>query len=1078
MTSDARRSHTLASLARVVGQGAYDRGSRYARSGAVAGIDWYPDELMAIGTVDGTEAYESVAHFREVGDDLEFTLGQCTCPVRMNCKHVVALTVVLLESAAAEVVAEPPSWQSILDAALPTDVAPEPDAMPLGVQLSLRRGPRSAAWGLAARLVRPGKTGWVNGNMNWSSLAGLRDADDRHVTLLSELWSTYQVGRRGYYYGQPNDKDIDLTTIGPPRLWALIDEMRDAGVEFVYSRKTMGPVPRHSQAHLVVDVDRSDRGLELTPTVRTDDSTLPVIVLGFIGPDPHGVVYVRPDDQKGSDPEHWPFRLAQLTGQAPRGMQDLVIGNESVRVPAEDADRFAAEYYPRLQRAATVRSVDDGFTPPTVEGPDLLLEVAYSTGHHSTLTWSFRYRIDGTEQLVALDAPRHEAFRDVAGERHLLAGLDAPLERFGLRSSPDDRPHPRLTLTGLDTARLAGELLPLLAGRDDVEVRVTGSPADYRDAGESLQIGVGTDATDDSDWFDLSITVRVEDQPVPFKDVFSALSAGDSHLLLPDGAYLSLDKPELQRLKGLIAEARDLHDQDPNRLRLSRFQAGLWEDLAALGIVERQAARWREQVQGLLDLTATAELDPPATLQATLRPYQLDGFRWLAFLWSNRLGGVLADDMGLGKTVQSLALICHARQQDPASVPVLIVAPTSVVANWALEAARFAPHLRVVAMSETASKRGAALRHSIEDADVVVTSYTLARLDADEYQAHPWSMLLLDEAQFVKNHRSKAYQAMRRIEAPTKIAISGTPMENTLMELWSLLSITAPGLFPNPTRFQEFYRSPIEKGGDTELLAQLRRRIRPLMLRRTKEQVAADLPEKQEQVLEVELSPKHRALYDTHLQRERQKILGLVEDLDSNRFTILRSLTVLRQLSLDPSLVDAEHAGVGSAKVDALLEQLEDVVAGGHRALVFSQFTSFLGRVRDRLDAEGIAHAYLDGSTRGRGKVLDEFKNGDAPVFLISLKAGGFGLNLTEADYCFLLDPWWNPATEAQAVDRTHRIGQTRNVMVYRLIAKDTIEEKVMALKARKSELFSSVVDEGGAFTAALTVDDIRELLQ
>lgn len=302
-------------------------------------------------------------------------------------------------------------------------------------------------------------------------------------------------------------------------------------------------------------------------------------------------------------------------------------------------------------------------------------------------------------------------------------------------------------------------------------------------------------------------------------------------------------------------------------------------------------------------------------------------------------------------------------------------------------------------------------------------------------------------------------------------------MENNLMELWSLLSITAPGLFPHPTKFQDYYRKPIESGSHPELLAQLRQRIKPLMLRRTKEQVATDLPEKQEQVLEVELTPKHRAVYDRQLQRERQKILGLVDDLDSNRFTILRSLTLLRQMSLDPALVDDAHGTVGSAKIDALLEQLDDVIAGGHRALVFSQFTGFFDRVRTRLDAAGIDYLYLDGKTRKRGKVLEDFKSGVAPVFLISLKAGGFGLNLVEADYCFLLDPWWNPATEAQAVDRTHRIGQTRNVMVYRLIARDTIEAKVRALQLRKAELFSSVVDDGEMFSSALTADDIRALL-
>jgi len=240
--------------------------------------------------------------------------------------------------------------------------------------------------------------------------------------------------------------------------------------------------------------------------------------------------------------------------------------------------------------------------------------------------------------------------------------------------------------------------------------------------------------------------------------------------------------------------------------------------------------------------------------------------------------------------------------------------------------------------------------------------------------------------------------------------------------------------------------------------------------------VAADLPEKQEQVLEVELDPRHRKVYQTHLQRERQKVLGLLGDVNHNRFTILRSLTLLRQLSLHAALIDEEHSDVPSAKIDALLEQIEDVVGGGHRALVFSQFTRFLRIARARLEASGVECCYLDGTTTNRAAVISSFKDGKAPVFLISLKAGGFGLNLTEADYCFLLDPWWNPATEAQAVDRTHRIGQTRNVMVYRLIASGTIEEKVMALKARKAELFSSVIDSDGAFSSGLSADDIRAL--
>jgi SNF2 family DNA or RNA helicase len=292
-----------------------------------------------------------------------------------------------------------------------------------------------------------------------------------------------------------------------------------------------------------------------------------------------------------------------------------------------------------------------------------------------------------------------------------------------------------------------------------------------------------------------------------------------------------------------------------------------------------------------------------------------------------------------------------------------------------------------------------------------------------------------------------------------------------------LLSIAAPGLFANPDRFTEYYRVPIEKGMDRERLEQFRRRIRPLVLRRTKEQVASDLPDKQEQVLELDLSPKHKKVYQTYLQRERQKVLGLLDDMTKNRFEIFRSLTLLRQASLDVSLIDSAHTGVPSTKLDALMEMLDDIVADGHRVLVFSQFTRFLGLARERIRKAGIEHCYLDGRTRNRPAVISDFREGNAPVFLISLKAGGFGLNLTEADYCILLDPWWNPATEAQAVDRIHRIGQTRKVMVYRLVAKETLEEKVMALKAKKAALFANVMDGGGFESGAMTASDIRALL-
>ncbi|MDQ3627845.1 MAG: DEAD/DEAH box helicase, partial [Actinomycetota bacterium] len=514
-------------------------------------------------------------------------------------------------------------------------------------------------------------------------------------------------------------------------------------------------------------------------------------------------------------------------------------------------------------------------------------------------------------------------------------------------------------------------------------------------------------------------------------------------------------------------------EQPDGGVRVGHHDLGLWGELADAGVVDAQAQQWVRAARALRDMELP-QVEPTGVL-ADLRAYQHDGFRWLTFLWGAGLGGILADDMGLGKTLQTLALVAHARGHGAA--PFLVVAPTSVVSVWAHEARTFTPGLVVRTVTEAHARRGTTIAQLAQGADLVVTSYTLYRLEVDSYVAQVWGGLVLDEAQMVKNHRGKTYQSVRRLDVPFRLALTGTPLENRLMELWSLLSIVAPGLYPWPQRFTELVANPVERLGDRDALDRFRRRIRPFLLRRTKELVAPDLPPKQEQVLEVTLTPRHRRVYETHLQRERQTVLGLVGDFQKNRIAIFSSLTRLRQLSLDAGLVDEQYDGIGSAKVDVLVDHLTEITAEGHRALVFSQFTSFLRRVRERLEREGIATAYLDGSTRDRAGVVDGFKQGVEPVFLISLKAGGIGLTLTEADYCFVLDPWWNPAVEAQAVDRAHRIGQTRPVVVYRLVCADTIEEKVMALKARKAALFAQVVDEDALMSVPLGVEDVRALV-
>jgi superfamily II DNA or RNA helicase len=840
-------------------------------------------------------------------------------------------------------------------------------------------------------------------------------------------------------------------------------------------------------ATIAFDARRSADGLILAPTVVVDGTPHDARRTGLIGS--HGVyTYDFGGAEHGRGPQRDPaITLARLTTPITRAQRAILARPEPVEVIAGDLPEFLGAPFATLARSVRVTSSDASFTPPVVPPPELVLTARFEDGHVLRLTWVWQL---ADRRRLPLDAP-DAAFLDPIVER-------APADEVAdlLRTDPAGAPalaedgtlRAVSILRGIESAEFTARLLPEVEALDGVRVDVVGDKPDYREVVEAPVLTVSAVETESNDWFDLGVIVSVEGKPVPFGPLFRALSRGAKKLLLVDQSYLSLDQPVFAPLRALIDEAGSLEEWETG-LRISRYQTALYAEFEDLADQSEAAVAWRATVDGLRDLSAIEPVAVPAGFTGQLRPYQLDGFRWLAFLHDHRLGGILADDMGLGKTAQTLALVAHAAADlraedgrgaaDGARAPFLVVAPTSVVSNWVREAARFTPGLRVVEITETRGKSGTPVADAAAGADLVLTTYAILRLDAEEFAGNDWAGLVLDEAQFAKNPASKVHQAALGIRAPFRLAVTGTPIENNLTELWALFHVVAPGLFPSAREFGEKYRRPIEVGHDVERLARLRRRVRPFLLRRTKEAVAPELPAKQEQVLEIPLDARHRRIYDTHLQRERQKILGLVDDLDRNRFIVFRSLTLLRMLALDAALIDPEgYAHVASAKLDALLEQLDDVVGEGHQALVFSQFTSFLERAAARLDAAGIPYAYLDGTTRRRGEVIDGFRRGDAPVFLISLKAGGFGLNLTEADYVFLLDPWWNPASEAQAVDRTHRIGQTRQVMVYRLVAAGTIEQKVMALKEKKAALVSAVLDDGAFFSEALSADDIRGLLE
>jgi superfamily II DNA or RNA helicase len=939
---------------------------------------------------------------------------------------------------------------------------------------------------MGVRPVMRSDTGnWVRGNLTWSSV-GHRSAYG--FSAEQRLWFAQFAGlhtaTNDLGYGTAPDWYF-LDEFHSPLLWTLLDQAAQLGIPLVGSKKTATVQIARS---LDLSLDATSTGpaskktaapLELRAVLTVDGTDRPVERAGTIGD--HGVYTFdfAPHVVYTLVPTAKPLTVEQRTfiGAAP-----------TLAVPGRDVPEFLSDYYPTLRRSITVTSNDASVRLPEFVPPVLVLTATFEPDHVLRLAWDWEYK---TGEIVTR-RPLHPAddeqgARDLTAEREIVSLVEsamAPLRAAGSAGLIDSAGH----LAAVGEARnhsaalFTDKTLPGISALPGVRVDIVGIKPDYEELTEAPKLTITTAETDHRDWFDLGVTVTIEGRNVPFEPLFAALSTGEEQLILEDNSYLSLDQPVFADLRRLITEASALQEWKTTP-KLSRYQASLWSELEELAENTEQATAWRESVTGLLELGDVEPVPLPAGVHASLRPYQQDGFDWLVFLWKHQLGGVLADDMGLGKTLQTLALITHAVDQgravrdDAESKPFLVVAPTSVVSNWVAEANRFAPGLTVRGITTTEATGGRPLGDHFTGADVVITSYALFRLDFDRYQAHEWSGLILDEAQFVKNATSHAHRCAVALNAPYKLAITGTPMENSLTDLWSLFAIVAPGLFPSAKKFGDDYVKPIAKGDNSDLVDRLRRRIRPLMMRRTKDLVAKELPAKQEQVLSIELAPKHKKLYDTYLQRERKKLLGLMQDFDKNRFQVFRSLTLLRMLSLDASLVDDKYSDIPSSKLDALFEQLEDVVAEDHRALIFSQFTSFLKKAAERLDAAGIEYCYLDGSTLKRGDVIKKFKDGSAPVFLISLKAGGFGLNLTEADYVFLLDPWWNPATEAQAVDRTHRIGQSKSVMVYRMIATGTIEEKVMALKETKSKLFDAVMDDDAVFSSALTADDIRGLL-
>jgi hypothetical protein len=755
----------------------------------------------------------------------------------------------------------------------------------------------------------------------------------------------------------------------------------------------------------------------------------------------------------------------------------------------------------RLLRSARGRGVvlpaHEAFGLPPVETPRMLLRmVGEPLDVEGELVAIYRA---GEIPLVAPDAllPRGDASDELRDYEHEARGR-AHVERVGLLAPPSTTPRPLASDAAGAGAERPRRPFILLGGEDAVAFwqrglltlrDATDPPVDVHLSEQLAQIRLGMPIkvririSLEGDWLHAKLEFRSDELPVELELIRAALARKQRWVTLSDGtlARISAEIASLSdEAKAIMAEA--------SQAKLPPHQLG-------------RLARWVDENDGEVDvavdglrrrlraLAVTPEPDMPKGLKATLRPYQKAGVAWLQFLQALGAGGILADDMGLGKTLMTLAFLLRRKQLEGAA-PNLVVCPTSVATNWVREAERFTPGLRVLLLHGPARHLTAITKH-----DVVVTTYALLRRDIERLEKTHFRCAVLDEAQNIKNADNATTRAANRLDASMRLALSGTPVENRLGELWSLSSFVNPGILGSVRGFETRYERPIAADHKSPIAAELRAVVRPFLLRRTKDDVLPDLPPKIEVDRVVTLTAADKRMYDALAHTLRSSVERDIEarGLAASSMSVFTALTRLRQMCCDPRLIDLSLASpktskspyrdaggddtAPSAKRGAFLDLVRELVAEGRRALVFSQFVQLLTLWRLDLDADKIAYEYLDGGTGNRQEIVDRFQNGRAPLFLISLKAGGVGLNLTAADTVIHCDPWWNPAVEDQATDRAHRIGQSKTVTVVRLIAGGTIEEKIRAMKQKKRALSKAIVGDDAGALEGLTEKDVRMLL-
>jgi superfamily II DNA or RNA helicase len=762
------------------------------------------------------------------------------------------------------------------------------------------------------------------------------------------------------------------------------------------------------------------------------------------------------------------------------------IYHEPIIVPRSDVMRFLRTELPSIQEHTVVES-------------DLSLDLFTADPG----TPSFRLLVSGSPaSLSAVLYAVYDGLEFIADKPDARTGFALPDPDDLMRYEVRNRPREQMALQQLRPTGFAGvagddlthivskrEVMNFLGGhmpalrRLGWKIDIEGRVSSFLDDMDFIAPVAHIQPNEDAGWFDVSFDFEdMQGASISAVDIQRALRKGES-FVEQNGRYLLIDGDAVDSMTGVFEDCGGMGTDRPGCFRVSDLYAPFVQSsLDALdGIDVESEPEWRKQATkaNRNSKMEPVPLEPP--LDGILRPYQKTGVSWMRFMEENGFGALLADEMGLGKTLQTLTWL-QLNRTEPTSDgrPALVVCPTSLVGNWAAEARKFTPHLSVL---EISGKDRHDLWDELGDADLAITSYALLRRDLDYYGDHEFAALILDEAQHIKNRATQNAIAAKRLRARQRIVLTGTPMENSVSDLWSIMDFLNPGYLGAHDVFKHLYEQPIARGGLEAETAQkrLRRKLRPFLMRRLKTDVAKDLPPKIERVSTCQLSPDQSAVYKELLESSRRKIASMVKKkgFNQSRMEILTLLMRLRQTCchLDLLKLDGVKPSQPSSKLAQCFELLDEALDGSHRVLIFSQFVSMLHIIQDQLKERGIEHCYLDGSTKERMQEVQKFNtNRDIPIFLISLKAGGTGLNLTGADMVIHFDPWWNPAVENQATDRAHRIGQKRTVYSVKLITEDTVEEKVLALQKKKRAIIDATVESDEAAMKSMSWEDIESI--